>query len=179
MGAIAFTERLELCQFTQKDTRGFFEMNNDPEVIKYTGDHAFASVQETTTFIQNYDHYQKYGYGRWSVYKRSSGQYLGFCGLKYTPEKQETDLGFRLIRQYWNKGFATEAASLALELGFGQYGLKKIVGRAMVENMASIRVLEKLGMQKKFEFEEDARFWVQYEIEAKEFLYTTKRSFPE
>ncbi len=179
MSVIAITERLELRQFSNNDAPGFYEMNKDPEVIKYTGDRPFEDLKETAFFILHYDHYEKFGYGRWAVYEKTTGVYLGFCGLKFSPDKQETDLGFRLIRKYWGRGFATEAAREALAIGFGTFDLDRIVGRARKENTASVRVLEKLGMQKKFEYEEEGESWVQYEIRSVNFSYSEKRSLPE
>lgn len=164
MSVIVKTARLELRAFSLSDSEGFYLLNNDPVVIKYTGDEAFKDVEEAREFIRKYDHYEKWGFGRWSVYHIDTGAYLGFCGLKYSPEKQEVDLGFRFMQKYWNRGFATEAAQAALKVGFEKYGIKKMVGRAMMDNLASHRVLQKLGMEKMFEFEEDGEDWVQYEV---------------
>ncbi len=179
MSAVFTTERLALREFSLNDAKGFFEMNADPEVIQFTGDRAFVDIEETGQFIQAYDQYEKHGYGRWSIYLKGTEEYLGFCGLRYSTEKQETDIGFRLIRKYWNKGFATEAAIACLEAGFQKFGLDKIVGRARADNQASIRVLEKLGMSKAFEYTEEDKPWVQYELKANDYKSMVKRSLPE
>ncbi len=160
----SMTERLELRRFSPDDAAGFFRLNEDPEVIRYTGDSAFADENAARDFILDYSHYSRHGYGRWSVYSKLSGQYVGFCGLKYSPEKNEVDLGFRILRKYWGKGYATEAGTESLRLGFHRYGLKKIVGRAMEANLASHRVLEKLKMTRADRFEEEGQIWIQYEI---------------
>ncbi len=144
---IAQTSRLYLRDLTPQDAENFYHLNLDPEVIQYTGDAAFNSIEEAKTFLENYDHYEKYGFGRWAVIRLSDKAFLGWCGLKYAPELDEVDLGFRFFKKYWNQGFATEAATLCLELGFKQFRLKRIVGRAMSENLASIRVLAKLGFK--------------------------------
>ncbi|UOE42432.1 GNAT family N-acetyltransferase [Chryseobacterium suipulveris] len=96
--------------------------------------------------MNNYDHYEKYGFGRWSVLHKETQEYLGWCGLKYDEALDEVDLGFRFYQKHWRKGFATEAAKKCIEIGFAQLRLKKIVGRVMPENRASIKVLEKVGM---------------------------------
>lgn len=179
MPVVYTTERLELREFSLNDAKGFFEMNADQEVIKFTGDRAFVDVEETEQFILAYDQYEKYGYGRWSAYLKGTEDYLGFCGLKYSPEKRETDIGFRLIRKYWNQGFATEAAMACLEIGFQKFGLEKIVGRAMSDNQASIRVLEKMSMVKQFDYIEEGKPWVQYELNASDHESMVKRSLPE
>jgi ribosomal-protein-alanine N-acetyltransferase len=158
------TKRLEFRKFSAGDAAGFFQLNNDPEVIRYTGDKAFVDENEALDFLVGYTHYASHGYGRWSVYLKETGEYVGFCGLKYSPEKDEVDLGFRIMREHWGKGLATEAAAEALRLGFEQYGLRKIVGRAMEDNLASHQVLEKVGMVRVREYEEVGRVWVQFQI---------------
>ncbi len=103
MKIVITTERLELRAFCASDAEGFYLLNMDPEVIKYTEDSPFKDVAAARRFIENYDHYEKFGFGRWSVYHKESNAYLGFCGLKYSPEKEEVDIGFRLPREYWAK----------------------------------------------------------------------------
>ena len=170
---VAETERLELCEFSQNDTDGFFNLNKDAEVIKYTGDSAFKNRKEVTSFITNYDHYEKYGYGRWSVYLKSTKEYIGFCGLKYNSEKGEIDIGFRFLKKFWNKGYATESSIAALAIGFDKYHAQRIVGRAMKNNSASHSVLKKLGMSPSFSFVENGNEWLQYELSRTKFTLTS------
>lgn len=139
------TPRLLLRAFDLSDASGFHAMNADAEVLRYTGDEPFANVAAAEAFLRAYDHYQKHGYGRWTVLRKADHAYLGFCGLRYDPDLEETDLGFRLPREYWGQGYATEAARACVQYGFESLGLKTIVGRARRENLASIRVLEKAG----------------------------------
>jgi len=105
--------------------------------------------------LSTYNHYEKYGFGRWAVIRKQDDVYIGWCGLKYSPQLDEVDLGFRFFKKHWNKGYATEAAKACIDYGFNHLGLKKIVGRAMNENQSSIRVLEKIGMiyEKEFDFD--------------------------
>ncbi|MBG6234049.1 RimJ/RimL family protein N-acetyltransferase [Pedobacter sp. CAN_A7] len=70
-------------------------------------------------------------------------EFLGWCGLKYDEHLNETDIGFRFFEDYWNKGYATESAKACLTYGFKKLGLKIIVGRAMADNIASIKDIEK------------------------------------
>jgi len=69
------------------------------------------------------------------------------AGLKCRPDRNEIDLGYRFMKKYWGKGYATEAASACLQHGFTELHVQKIVGRALPANLASITVLEKSGMQ--------------------------------
>jgi RimJ/RimL family protein N-acetyltransferase len=140
--------RLRLRQFERRDALGFYQMNADMEVIRYTGDPPFESVQAAAAFIQAYDHYAKYGYGRWTIERREDNAYLGFCGLKYHPDTGEVDLGYRLIRKFWGQGYASEAALACSDYAFRELELARIIGRVQQANEASCRVLEKIGMIK-------------------------------
>ncbi len=164
MGNIIKTARLTLREFSIEDAQGLYELNLDTEVLRYTGDIPFASVSAAEDFIRNYKNYDRDGFGRWSVFLKEAGEYIGFCGLNYRPALDEVDLGFRLLRVHWGKGYATEAGSASLSHGFRGLGLRRIVARAMRENITSHRVIQKLGMRFEKEFIEDGKIWYQYEI---------------
>ena len=146
MKKIIETNRLYLRELSVADAENFYLLNADEDVIKYTGDKAFESINEAKSFLENYNPYQEYGYGRWAVIAKSNEEFLGWCGLKYSPEIDEVDIGFRFFKRHWSKGYATESAKACIEYGFENLNLKTIVGRAMEANVASIKVLEKLGM---------------------------------
>jgi [ribosomal protein S5]-alanine N-acetyltransferase len=167
---VARTQRLILREFSERDANGMFRLNADPEVIRYTGDPPFADVDEARALIIAYDSYARDGYGRWSVMLRSSGEYMGWCGLAWRADRDEVDIGFRFFRAQWGQGYATEAARASLALGFGRFGLDRIVGRALVDNVASCRVLAKLGMRREQELEIDGLRWAHYAITAEQFL---------
>ena len=140
------TERLYLREFVTGDASSLYQLNLDEEVMRYTGDEPFASPDNARLFIENYDHYRKYGYGRWAVISKADDKFIGWCGLKYTPDIKECDAGFRFFKSQWHKGYATEAAQAVLHYGFARHLLPRIVGRAMKDNPASIAVLKKIGM---------------------------------
>ncbi|MCE3229649.1 MAG: GCN5-related N-acetyltransferase, partial [Bacteroidetes bacterium] len=143
---ITETKRLMLREITTNDAEQAYLLNLDPEVIRYTGDEAFKTIDEARSFLEKYDSYKKYGYGRWGVIDKSNNEFLGWCGLKYSPESNEHDIGFRFFKKHWNKGYATEAALACLDLGFNKFNMPFIVGRAAKENTASIHVLKKIGL---------------------------------
>lgn len=147
------TERTIMRHLTIDDAGDFYALNLDQEVIKYTGDQAFESKQAAKTFLTNYDQYERYGVGRLAVIDKKTLKFIGWCGLKYSLDKDEYDIGFRFYRKYWNKGYATETATKIIEFGFKELKLTKIVGRAMKENIASIKVMEKIGMKFKDTFD--------------------------
>lgn len=152
------TERLLLREMTPDDAEQAYLLNLDPEVVQYTGDVAFESVGEARRFLEQYDHYRRYGFGRWAVIRKEDASFLGWCGLKYTAELDEYDIGFRFMKRFWNQGYATEAAKACLELGFRRFEMEIIVGRAMKENAASIQVLRKIGLMfhSDYQFGEEA-----------------------
>jgi len=147
MNIIAQTPRLIIREMTPEDAERVFDLNSDPEVIKYTGDPPFKSVDEARSFLESYDHYRLHGFGRWAVELKDDRAFVGWCGLKYSSDLDEYDLGYRLMRHFWGQGFTTEAARACLELGFSRFNMPVIVGRTMPENLGSIRILEKLGMK--------------------------------
>lgn len=147
MTKILETTRCYLRELTIDDAQLFYDLNADEDVIKYTGDKAFNSVESARQFLANYKPYQEYGFGRWAVIDKKTNKFIGWCGLKYSVDLNEVDLGFRFHKKYWNQGFATETAQACLDFGLKQLNLTKIVGRAMEANIASVKVLEKIGMK--------------------------------
>jgi RimJ/RimL family protein N-acetyltransferase len=155
------TARTYLRNLTVADAEDFYSLNLDPEVMRYTGDNPFKSFEEAKRFLAEYDQYQKYGVGRLAVIEKKTGDFLGWCVLKYTPREDYYDLGYRFFRSNWNKGYATETALANLHFGFRQKGLNEIVGRAFFDNTASIKVLKKIGMtyRKALDFEGKEGVW--------------------
>ena len=158
------TERLFLREFSLKDIEYFYQLNNDPQVIKFTGDSPFNSKYEVKEFIEGYDHYKKYGFGRWSVYLKSNNQFIGFNGLRKCEFTHEVDIGFRFVRNQWSKGYAYESSLSVLTFAFKQLKLKRIIARAMEENKASHAVIKKLGMDYISTTYENNVKWSKYEL---------------
>lgn len=141
------TPRLLLREKTVEDAPFFLELNSDPEVTRYTGDHAFKNLTEAEDIVRYViAQYKKNGYGRWLVCLKENNEPLGWCGLKYHDDDGDTDLGYRFLQKHWGKGYATEAGRACLHYGFRQLGLKRIIGRTNTANIASVQVLKKLGM---------------------------------
>ncbi len=148
MKTLIETERLLLREITLDDKEGMFKMYSDPAVQKYTGEPLVESIEEMERAIKSrINNYAKYGYGRWAAFLKKEMQFIGWAGLAYLPEFDEIDLGYRFLPKYWGMGFATEASHAVLRYGFDVLKLKKIIAIAMKENKASIRVMEKVGME--------------------------------
>lgn len=142
------TPRLFLRPMKNEDALHLFELNSDPEVVRYTGDTSCASLTEATRIITELaqPQFDKFKMGRFSVFLHD-GTYLGWCGLKLHHDfNNEVDLGYRFHRRYWGQGYATEASLACLKYGFEELGLKRIVAKVMPANIGSIKVVQKLGM---------------------------------
>lgn len=166
MNKILETERLILRELNPNDAEDFYKLNLNPNVIKYTGNSAFKNINEARKFLENYKDYKLNGYGRWSVINKEMNKFIGWCGLKFGEMENENDIGFRFFEEEWNKGFATESAKACINFGFDKLNLKRIIGRAMKENIASIKVLEKIGLEYEKDVDFEGKEAVIYKIES-------------
>ena len=157
MKTILETERLLMREFTEADAEAFFQLNSDPEVLRFVPDKKLESVEHARQILLEHPSadYRKYGFGRGACILKSTGKQIGFAGLKYLEELGEVDVAYRFMRAYWGQGLATEVARASVDFGFKNLGLKKIIGLAMPKNIASIRVLEKTGLR----FTKMVGFW--------------------
>ena len=141
------TPRLVLGQFTEDDASLIFDLNSDPEIVKYVHEPVLTSEEHARKILLDIILPQyKNNLGRWAIYTKHNNEFIGWCGLKFVPDPDEIDLGYRLKKPAWGKGYATEAAQSTLHHAFNKLNLELITGRAHLENFASIKVLEKIGM---------------------------------
>lgn len=140
------TERMLLREIVPADAPAFHALNADPEVMRWTGDEPFPDLAATEAFIRDYPAYREDGFGRWAMERLDDGEMLGWCGLRRQPEGM-VDLGYRLFRRHWGRGYATEVSLACVRCGFEVLDLPSIIGRVARANVASIRVLEKVGMR--------------------------------
>lgn len=135
------TTRLYLREMTPADAKDAYLLNNDPDVLKYTGDIPFTSEIEAKQFLRNYDAYAKTGIGRYAVIRTSDNVFLGWCGLKYHPKERVIDLGYRLHKRYWGQGYATESAQAIVTYAFENLKYHTLVAHSHIDNVASQKVL--------------------------------------
>ena len=123
-----------------------YELNSDPEVTKYLHE-PLTTLEKAVEVLAEIilPQYQLYHHGRWAVHLLENDAFIGWCGLKYRPEKNEVDLGYRLKKKYWGCGYATEASRQCLDYGFNILKLTAIAAAAHTQNLASQNVLTKLG----------------------------------
>ncbi|MFI9596036.1 GNAT family N-acetyltransferase [Nonomuraea sp. NPDC052265] len=152
------TDRLLLRQPDDDDLAPFAAMNADPEVMRYIGD---GSVQPpdpdraAAWIARARQEWDERGHGPLSVVVRETGRTAGWVTLAvptFLPEiLPAVEIGWRLGRQHWGHGYATEAARRLLEFGFAECGLDRIVSIRHVDNQPSRRVMDKLGLRFAFE----------------------------
>jgi RimJ/RimL family protein N-acetyltransferase len=145
------TPRLIMRQFTADDVDNLFDLNSDPEVMRYlTGGKATPREvirDETIPFHLNvYGRFDRLG--TWAAESTATGEFLGWFHFRAGPGADVTnvDLGYRLRRSAWNQGYATEGSRALISMGFTGLGVERVFGHTMTVNTASRRVLEKCGL---------------------------------
>ncbi|HEX8477178.1 MAG TPA: GNAT family N-acetyltransferase [Telluria sp.] len=151
------TPHLLLRPFTLDDAEAYWPLVSLPAVLRYTGEDAQSSIGQArdTLLTRPLRDYQVHGYGRMACIERSSGRLVGFSGLKFVDDLQETDVGYRFLPECWGKGYATESARALMAQGRAQHGITRIIGLVQPANGASSRVLEKLGLVYERTFDPD------------------------
>ena len=142
------TGRLTLRQFTEDDVGNLFNLNSDPEVMRYLTGGKPTPREEIRDKIIPYhlSFYDQYdGFGTWAAQARTTGEFLGWFHFR-PVQSQGIDLGYRLRKTAWNKGYATEGSRALIRKGFTDLGVDRVFACPMTVNMASRRVLEKCGM---------------------------------
>ena len=143
------TDRLILRTWRTPDVDQMALIDQDPKVCQYLP--AIGTRASTEAGVQRIiQHYEERGFSLYAVELKNSGEFIGFLGL-ITPSFQAhftpvIEIGWRLASQHWNKGHATEGAKAVLHHGFLQLGLDEIVSFTVVNNQASRRVMEKIGL---------------------------------
>jgi RimJ/RimL family protein N-acetyltransferase len=151
------TLRLRLREMTEADALHLLALNENPKVLRYiVGESPLRSVDEALAVLRERVFPQHaIGLGRWACIEKESGAYVGWCGLKYLAEEGEYDLGYRFFERYWGRGYATEAARAVAHHARPVLTGERVVAKAMVDNLASRRVLEKIGMAYEGDVEEE------------------------
>jgi RimJ/RimL family protein N-acetyltransferase len=147
------TERLLIRELQPGDDQGMFELDSDPEVMRYIGRKPVDTIEESRSviaFIQQ--QYTANGIGRWAVLEKKSGHFLGWVGFKLIQELTNNhinfyDFGYRFVRREWGKGYATEASIASLHFGKKELKLPDIYAMTDVNNGTSRHILEKLGFK--------------------------------
>ena len=161
------TERLILRDLLPTDDEGMFLLDSDPDVHKYLGRKPVQNIEQCREVIEIIrQQYETNGIGRWAVIKKETGTFIGWSGLKLMKEtingrNNFLDLGYRFIKQYWGKGYATETAIASAFYAWDVLKARELCGIAHIDNIASRKVLQSAGLRfiQNFDFNGDPYEW--------------------
>jgi RimJ/RimL family protein N-acetyltransferase len=140
------TDRLTIRSFLESDIPEYAAIVADPQVTRFIADGSPHSYDGAAEYVRDCIRSEaEGGIARYAVVLRETGELIGFCG--FSKEEGQIDFGWRYARGAWGNGYATEAAAAVLDYGINKLKLSGIVARSAVENLASVRVMEKIGMQ--------------------------------
>lgn len=153
------TGRIALRRLTTDDASFIRELVNEPSWIRYIGDRGVRSEEDARAYLARgpIAMYERHGFGLWMCESRESGEPLGICGLIKRDTLEDVDIGFAFLPRFWGQGYAHEAASAVLDYGREVLELDRIVAITSPDNVASIRLLEKLGLRLEKSFEIDGK----------------------
>ena len=150
------TSRLILRAFTKEDVDPLHHILGEKEILRYFPNPSPPSRDKVEKLISaRLGHWEEHGYGWWAIEQRLKKGLIGWSGLLFLPETKEVEVGYLLGKAFWGKGLATEAAQACLQYGFKNFAMEIIVAIVHPENMASQRVIKKLGMS----FVDEARYF--------------------
>ncbi len=149
MKIILETQRLTLREFTEDDVANLFELNSDPAVMRYLGKPVPREKLRDEVIPHYLAVYRRLDrLGTWAAQDRVTGEFLGWFHFRPGPDADLTniDLGYRLRRSAWNKGYATEGSRALIAMGFTDLGVERVFAHTLTVNTASRRVMEKCGL---------------------------------
>jgi RimJ/RimL family protein N-acetyltransferase len=143
------TARLILCRLSTDDAPFILKLLNDPDWLKFIGDKGVRNLDDARNYILNgpIKSYNQFGFGLFLTKLKEDDVPIGICGLLKREYLEEIDIGFAFLPQFRGKGYAVESAIAVLEYGKTTFGLKKIVAITQPDNIRSIQVLEKIGLE--------------------------------
>ncbi len=144
------TPRLSLRTFTADDVDLLVDLDSDPEVMRYINGGIASDpdeIRETVLprWLAFYDRDDRFGY--WAAIEKKTREFIGWFHLRPDESSGDIELGYRIKRSFWGMGYATEGARSIVHKGFRELGVRRIVAHAIAKNIASIRVLEKVGLR--------------------------------
>lgn len=144
------TERLILRPFEPVDEDAAFAFFGDPAVMRFSLNGVHTSRKPTEDFIVTNIHRQKRaGYSIWAVVEREGGELIGMCGLaEFSHGIEGIEIAYRLRKDHWGRGLATEAGQGTVEYAFANLRLDRLIAAVEPANIASVRVLEKCGLDR-------------------------------
>ena len=147
------SERLGFRTWKEEDIQVYAEMNQDPEVMKYFPQEFWLDHAKSAKSIEGFmNHYHQHGFTYFAVDVIDENRFIGFIGMKtisydvfFAPA---IDIGWRLRKDFWGRGYATEGAKRCVEFFFENFKYDRLVSLTPTKNKASWNIMEKIGMQK-------------------------------
>ena len=143
------TQRLVLRRLSADDAEFILELLNQPSFLRYVGDKGVRNAEDAIQYIQTGPaaSYERFGFGLYLVELKESGVSIGMCGLIKRDSLPDVDVGFAFLPDYWSRGYAFEATAAVMKYGREVLGLGRIVAITSLDNAASIKLLEKIGLR--------------------------------
>ncbi len=164
------TARLQLRPLAAEDLDAIHGIWVEPEVRRYLwDDERIPRERAEAVLAGSVESFESRGFGNWAVIHKENGELIGFCGFRSLEDEPEIELLYGISTPYWGMGLATEAARAAIRYGFEEVGFDRILGITDTENLASRRVLEKIGMKFEKHISREGRDETHYEIRREEF----------
>ncbi|HSD13737.1 MAG TPA: GNAT family N-acetyltransferase [Flavobacterium sp.] len=173
MNLIIETERLLLRELLLSDADAMFKMDSNPNVHKYLWNKPTETIEETQKIIEFVrNQYIQNNIGRFAMISKETNEFIGWAGLKFNTETLNGktnfyDIGYRLDEPFWEKGYASEASFAWMNYGFNTMKIKTMTASAQAGNVASNRILQKIGLLLTEQYTEDGILWNWYELENK------------
>ena len=148
LSTVLQTERLILRRLSTDDAPFVFELVNDPDWLRFIGDRGVRTLDDARDYIRKgpIDSYERLGYGLYAVERKEGGRPIGICGLVRRDFLDDVDIGFALLPAFRGKGYAREAARAVMSHA-RDLGLDRILAITSQDNVASQRLLERLGLR--------------------------------
>ena len=143
------TERLILQPVKMEDAEFILELYNSPNFIKFIGDRNLRTVEDAENYIKEkfLPHVEKHGFGSYVIVTKSDTKKIGNVGIYVRDGLDAPDIGFSFLPEFERKGYGFEASKKLMEIAFSEFGLKKISAITTKENIASQKLIEKLGLK--------------------------------
>lgn len=143
------TDRLILRKITPEDEADIYAYCSDEEITRYTVWYSHQSLDDTRWFMNwVFEQYNNHQVAPWGIEDKASGRMIGTTGfISWDTVNAKAEIGYAISRDFWNKGYMTEAVRKVVDFGFGSMQLVRIEARCHPDNIGSARVMEKSGMQ--------------------------------
>ena len=168
MAFLLETERLRIRQFQDSDLESFFDYRNDPDVARYQGWNVPYPREKAFEFVAEMSAKDPSTQGEWfqaAIEEIETGEMIGEVAFFLKKDDPQAYMGYTIARQYWRKGYGMEAVHCLLTYLFGKLNLHRVIAITDVENVASFRMLERMGFRREGHFVENLMFKGQWASE--------------